>query len=80
MNPNEIKSNLQEILNTNCPNIDFENEQSLIDDEILDSMDVVTIVSEIAGTFDIEIGVEDLVPENFNSITAMIDLIQRRLN
>ncbi|MCL2362707.1 MAG: phosphopantetheine-binding protein [Defluviitaleaceae bacterium] len=80
MNPASPKSELLEILHTSCPGVEFENETALIDNEILDSMDVVTIVSEIAGTFNVEIGVEDLVPENFNSIEAMMNLIQRRLN
>jgi len=80
MNPTEILKQLLEILNTNCPGIDFENEPALIDDEVLDSMDVVTIVSEIAGTFNVELSVEDIIPENFNTVDAMMGLIKRRLS
>jgi len=79
MNPTEILKQLHEILRTNCPGINFEGETALIDNEILDSMDVVTIVSEIAGTFNVELSVEDIIPENFNSVDAMMGLIQRRL-
>ena len=66
------------ILHTTCPGIDFENETALVDNEFIDSLDVVTIVSEIMGTFDVELSVEDIIPENFNSAQAMMALIEER--
>lgn len=69
---------LLRILNEICPGIDFANETALIDDGLLESLDLVTIVSEIMDTFDIELNVEDLLPENFNSVQAMLELIQSR--
>ena len=57
------------------PDVDFVNEKRLIDDEILDSFDIITIVSEFNETFDID--VEDLEPENFNTVQAMKELIDR---
>jgi len=67
------------ILNTTCPGIDFENETALVDNELIDSLDVVTIVTEIMGTFGVELSVEDIIPENFNSAQAMMALIEERL-
>ena len=57
--------------------IDFENETALIDDDLLESLDIVAIVGEFNEEFDVEISVEDLLPENFNSVDAMVELITR---
>jgi len=62
------------------PDVDFRNEEKLIDDKILDSFDVVTLVGEIREEFDVEIGVNDLIPENFNSATLIWALIERLQN
>lgn len=69
---------LLEILTEAVPGVDFETETALVDDEILESLDIVTIVSEIKEAFDVEISVDDLVPENFNSVQAMLALIEAR--
>ena len=60
-----------------CPGVDFAGETALVDDGILESLDIVTIVTELMAAFDVEIPVEDLVPENFNSAGAMWAMIQR---
>ena len=67
-----------QILTEAAPGVDFEAETALVDDEILESLDIVTIVSEIKDVFDVEITVDDLVPENFNSVEAILALIQAR--
>lgn len=60
------------------PGVDFSTETGLFDRAILDSMAIIRIVSEISDTFDIELEVTDLVPENFNSADAMMKLIELR--
>lgn len=62
------------------PDIDFATETHLIDNEILDSFDIISIVSEVNDQFDIEINVNDLLPENFNSAEALYKLIQKFQN
>ena len=52
----------------------------LVDDNVLDSFDIITIVGEINATFDININVGDLTPENFNSADAIWEVIQKYLN
>ena len=51
--------------------------KALIDDQMLDSFDIISIVSEINDTFDISINVNDLLPENFNSVDAILALITK---
>ena len=73
-----MKEQLLAILTEAVPGVDFESETALVDDEILESLDIVTIVSEIKDAFDVEISVDDLVPENFNTVDAMLALIEAR--
>ncbi len=68
---------LLRILEENCPGIDVLGSDRLIDDEILTSLDVVVLVGELNDAFGVSITVDDLVPENFNSVQAMYDLICR---
>ena len=72
------ETKLLQILTETCPGVDFTQETALVDDGFLESLDLVTIVSEIMATFDIELNVDDLLPENFNSVPAMLRLIQGR--
>ena len=67
---------LMDILTEVNADVDFETCDTLIDDGILDSFDIVSIVGEL-NTFDIEITPVDIVPENFNSAEAMWEMIQR---
>ena len=59
------------------PGVDFENNHNLIDEEILDSFDIVSIVAAINEEFDIQITAKDIVPENFNSIEEMYALVEK---
>ena len=67
-----------QILTECCPDIDFETEVALIDDGILEPLDIVMIVSEIKDVLDVEITVDDLVPENFNSVDQILALVEAR--
>lgn len=57
------------------PDVDFENEKALIDDGILDSFDVVSIISELDDAFDVQIRITELDPENFNSVESIWNLV-----
>lgn len=65
-----------EILKGLHPEVDYENETGLIDKRILDSFDIVTLVGELMDEFDVEIGAEHMVPENFNSAEAILKLVE----
>lgn len=68
---------LLELLQGIRPDVDFENETELIDEGILDSFDVVSIISEIDDVFGVQIRINELEPENFNSAEAIWALIQK---
>ena len=66
---------LLEILKEIRPDVEFENETRLIDGGVLDSFDIVTIISELNDEFDIHIRVNHLKPENFNSVETIMALV-----
>ena len=65
-----------EILRGIRPDVDFENETALIDNGVLDSFDIISLVSELNDAFSISISPADLDPENFNSAANMWKLIE----
>lgn len=67
---------LLEILRNVRPDVDFGNETALIDDGILDSFDVVSIISELDNEFDVQVRINELDPENFNSAESIWNLVQ----
>lgn len=68
---------LLEILEDLHPDVDFTTEDKLIDDMILDSFDIVTLISEISEEYDVTITAENIIPDNFNSAQALYALIQK---
>ena len=68
---------LMELLEEIQPDADFENCDTLIDDGILDSFAILSIVSELQDTYEITITPADIIPENFNSAKALWDMVCR---
>lgn len=69
-----------EILKGIRSDVDFENETALIDNGILDSFDIVSVVAELCDEFDITITADQLEPENFNSVEAIANLVNSLLD
>lgn len=63
------------ILSSIKPGVDFANAGRLVDDHVLDSFDIVALVGELNDAFDVDITMDVLEPENFNSPEAIMDLI-----
>jgi len=57
--------------------VDFETCDTLIDDKILDSFDIISIITEINTEYDVAVPAEEIIPENFNSAEALYDLVER---
>lgn len=68
---------LLEILQELHPEIDYTTHTALIDDKIIDSFDIITLVAEIDDRIGIAIPAEELIPENFNSYSAIKALVEK---
>ena len=73
----EIKETVIRILRDLHEDVDFETNDSLIDDGVLDSLDIVSLISELSAELDITIPPEEIIPENFNSAEALVALLTR---
>ncbi len=73
---NEILDKIIEILSDLHEDVDFTTCDTLIDDKILDSFDIITVITEINSEFDVAIPADRIVPENFNSAQALAALVE----
>lgn len=74
---NEELKKLLEILIDINEDVDFENEKALVDDGLIDSFDITSIITALDETYDIRIEASEIEPENFNSIEAILDTVKR---
>lgn len=72
-----MKEKVLEILSNIRPEFDFTEDVNFIEEGMLDSFDVVTLVSDLDTTFGISIDGVDIVPENFSSVDAIINLLKK---
>ena len=72
----EIRSTLLEILEELHPDEDYERCETLIDSKVLDSFYIITLISEINDEFDVVVSADKIIPDNFNSLDAMCNLVQ----
>ena len=68
---------LIEILTELHPDVDFATAEDLIDEGVLASLDIVSLVSQIDSEVDVTIPAEEIIPENFNSAKALFALITK---
>ena len=72
-----MKEQIIEILEDIQPEADYETCQTLIDDHILTSLDVLSLVAELEDEFDVTIPTVEIIPSNFNSVDAMAAMVER---
>lgn len=75
-----MEEKLMELLTEIRSDVDFKNEQALIDDGILESFDVIQIVTNIMDEFDVMIDADDIEPENLNSFAQICDWVQKKIS
>ena len=68
---------LIELLKDIKDDVDFENSTTLIDDHILDSFDILQIISALNDNYDISIPASEIIPENFNSAEGLLKMVNR---
>ena len=68
---------LLRILSELHPEVDFTAETDLVGDGIFDSLDIVTLITEINTSFEVRIPAQEILPENFCSAKAIWALIER---
>ena len=71
---------LLEILQELHDDVDYMTREKLVDDKIIDSFDIITMVAEIDDRLGIAIPAQELVPENFNSYSSLVALLTRLEN
>ena len=64
------------MLNEIKPNIDFEQEEALVDDGLIGSLEIISIISEIADRYGVQIPSDEIIPDNFNSAEALYELVE----
>jgi D-alanine--poly(phosphoribitol) ligase subunit 2 len=72
-----MKEQIIEILEDIQPEADYETCQTLIDDHILTSLDVLSLVAELEDEFDVTIPTVEIIPSNFNSVDAIVAMVDR---
>ena len=72
-----MRERVKEILEENFPDIYFESSDELVDDGIIDSLSIVGMISALSDEFDVSLPYEEIVPENFNSLDSIAELIEK---
>ncbi len=72
-----MKEKIVKILNEIRPEFDFETSQNYFENGMLDSFDVITLVTTLDETFSISIEGVDILSDNFNDLNKIIDLLQK---
>lgn len=75
-----MKEKVLAVLSETCPDIDFTMDADLVDDGVLDSLSIVSVISALSTEFSVTLPLEELVPENFNSVDAIVELLEKYVN
>ena len=72
-----MRDTILEILEDIGEDVDFDTCETLIDDGILSSLDIIQLIGALNDEFDIPIPATEIIPENFNSVDAMAAMVAR---
>jgi acyl carrier protein len=80
MNRTELEQKILELLTEEFPEVDFQSSDSLVDDGLLDSLTITGIIAALSMEFGISIPYEEIIEENFNSISGLAGLVEKLQN
>ena len=72
-----MRERVKVFLEENFPEIDFESSDELVDDGTIDSLTIVSVIASLQEEFDVEFPYEEIIPENFNSLDSIAELIEK---
>ena len=72
-----MKDKIKEVLENIRPEFDFADSDNFLEDGLLDSFDLITLVSSLDETFGISIEGTEMTPENFQNISTIENLVQK---
>lgn len=72
-----IMEKIIEIIKEIKPGAVIDESTKLVEDKVLDSLAMISLVAELSDEFDVEITAQDIVPENFATVQAIADMIER---
>ena len=72
-----MKNEIIEMLNEARPDFDFAETVDFIEQGMLDSFDVTSLVAKLEEKYDVNIDIMEFLPENFSSVEAVVSLIER---
>lgn len=72
-----MKEKIVEILTELRPEFDFTEDVNFIEEGMLDSFDIVSLVDELETNFNVKIDGVDIIPENFSSIDSIEALLKK---
>lgn len=76
-----MKKEIVDMLSRICdiPNVNFETDE-LLESGVLDSLGLMTLITELCESFDIQIQVDDLEFEDFSNADSIVALVDRLKN
>ena len=57
--------------------IDYEEETHLVDDHLLDSFGIITLIADLEDRYGVSVNAAELVPENLNSVDAICEMVRK---
>ena len=72
-----IQEKINEIMKEIKPTKDLSNVTDIIEGGYLDSFELMSLIAALSDTFEIEIGIDEIVPENFNSVAAIVAMVEK---